>query len=581
MSDGKPSITRQRLHERLADLLADRTAAELANVVHRLADEWAPADREAWLQKVRAVVEPGSDSDPSTDLATQIERLEQAVQAQAERDEPPDLDDEDGLGPFAELIPVFTQALKGAGEALGQDDAPAACEAYERLFALGEIEDEYGRGLQLEGLEPELVHEHAARYLRAVYLATDPQQRSACVIAAARWLGHLYHGPPIAMAEMNSVDTAALPDWSRFLETVTGQLENARDALGDRWIREALLARGGVDELADHARRQGSMRPSAWIEAAEYASAEADYEGAARIGAQALAVFPRGARALAHLGSIAAPAAQHTGDGALAQRLAFEHFIARPDIPGLIELDRFAEHHDGARQTFAEAARVLETYRGQPPSRGAPSTAWAHLAKPRYAMDQRRMAALAHLLAGNWAKAAAMADEDPVLGWSQLDNAKPIVVAYALAAIGGGDPATLGPVAHRFWRTALPNRSGPPIDSWSGSITGPDDDEPSALQAFDALARRAQSAAPLPTIDHERWLAWCGYWVERRAGRIAERKHRKAYERAAYACAACVEVAQSRGLSHVTQPMVERLRSRYSRHSALQRALTEALTATA
>ncbi|MCG5531698.1 hypothetical protein LRD18_12710 [Halorhodospira halochloris] len=284
------SLTRQALHSQLKSLLAEQDAEGLRALLHAMADECHPRERAGFLEWVRnghRGVSSESDSDTSPNsssgynaqnLDSALENLTQALEmAKEESDiEPPSAgyDDEyDELGPFADVMPLFSSVLEQIGSELRHGHAEAARSAYEQIWDLIDYVDDYGRRPSLEADDPEGAREHKARYLRSVYLTTDPDQRPAALCEAAeqaRSSGFMLRPRSLYLSlhEVNGADLAALPDWDSTLRQLITFLEERFDPLSDLWLREATYACYGIDGITELAHRAGISRPLAWLDAA-------------------------------------------------------------------------------------------------------------------------------------------------------------------------------------------------------------------------------------------------------------------------------------------------------------------------
>jgi len=322
--------------------------------------------------------------------------------------------------------------------------------------------------------------------------------------------------------------------------------------------------------------RQGSGRPNAWLDRVRIAAEQDDASAALDGARQALALFPQHAPIHARIAAQTAPIAERLGEHETLRELRTAAFLAEPDAAHLAWLyDALPGDADARQRHLRWAAETLTQHR-LADRRPAPRCGDIALDEPIASIAVSRAAvALTELFAGDWASARQRADASDTLGWSSPDNAQPLVVAYALLALCGGDPRRLGPNTAQLWDSVRPTLVG------LAALRHVDDDdtpaEVAATERLDAAAQCACAEAPLPADEAEEWLGWCTRTVWHRTRRIVENKHRRAYARAATAVAACTEAAHASGMPGVVDPMIGQLRSRFSRHSAFQRELKTAL----
>jgi hypothetical protein len=458
---------RKALHDEIDDLVADCDRETLARLVHRLADEWPPHERETLIARLHSALT--CDTTPSTEASLQatIEGLTSAVQqrmAEAE-DWPPEIEcesDESEL--FDDLLPLVYRALAATAAALDRGEAYDARAAYESLFIILTTEDDYGRALGWHvGVEGALA-EHAARYLRAVYLDHLPSQRVEAVLSAARWLGGTWIVRAPGPGDLRLSDPAPMPGWQDFLDGVIRDLDEAHDPLGDRWLREAVIERAGLQGLIALCERQGSGRPNAWLDRVRVAVEQDDASAALNGACQALALFPQHAPIHARIAAQTAPIAERLGEHETWRELRTAAFLAEPDAAHLAWLyDALPGGADSRQRHLRWTAYTLAQHR-LADWRPVPRRGGKALDEPIASMAVSWAAvALAELFAGDWASARQRADACDTLGWSSPDNARPLVVAYALLALCGGDPRHLGPNAAKLWdgqRPPEPRRPG-------------------------------------------------------------------------------------------------------------------------
>ena len=557
---------RQALEERLAA----RSATELRAILRRMAGKVTPTERRAFLTRL----EPGghTGSVPKRGLLEAIRRLAdelQAVMKHAEywEDQGGWLDEEDSLGPYAKFVPKMAALFDRAAAVFESGDVPLAQAAYQDLFALLELEDDYGRGVRVGDLAGVDSREAVARYLRAVYHTTAPAQRPAVLFErlgqAKAWLD----GPRPTFEEIVRVSARALPGHRAFLESWIPFLHRQSGPDADAWLREAVGVSGGAAELARLARTAGRKHPRAyldWLLALERERKGGEVLAAAR---EALGALRPGLPVRAAIADrlCAAAARAHDQDALRAGR--WEAFAAKPDVARLLDLrDAVRDAAEQARY-MRQAARHLRDYRRRSPG-GYSAEVWEDAIETP-AWPGRSTLAHAHLLAGDWTAARTLASRDRPLGWSSIESAQGLVATAFLVLLAGKPPEALPRSLRELWRRALGN-------SIDVATRDGDDDE----RLTDRLGRayaQTLSEASLDADSRARLLAWCQRVTRARVNAIVGHQHRGSYAKAAVLLAACAEVLRLRGQPAEADALVDRARRRFHRHHAFQRELDAAL----
>jgi len=168
--------------ETVEQRLAACSADELRAVLRAMAQETPPSGRRIFLAKLKLVEEEAvtaSQVIQQEDLMADIGDLAQELE-DAMRDADPweersgwgnyyDYDDEDSLGPYAEFVEPVADLFDRAEAAFDYGELSLARDAYQEMFDLLGLEDDYGRGVRASDLSSVDVGEAVARYLRAVY----------------------------------------------------------------------------------------------------------------------------------------------------------------------------------------------------------------------------------------------------------------------------------------------------------------------------------------------------------------------------------------------------------------------------
>ena len=560
---------RQALEERLAT----RSANELRAILRGMAGEITPTERRAFL----ACLESGTDTAvvPKQDLLEAIRRLAGELKAAMKHaeyweDQGEWLDEEDTLGPYAKLVPPVAALFDRAKAVFESGDLPLARAAYQELFALLELEDDYGRRIRDTDLEGVDRREAVARYLRAVYHTTAPAQRSAvlfeCLCRAKSWLD----GPRPMVDEIVRVSTRRLPSHRAFLEEWIAFLHRQSGPDADAWLREAVGVSGGAAGLAQLARTAGRKHPRAyldWLLALEQKRKAREALTAAR---ETLGALRPGLPIRAAIADRLCAAAARVQDQDALRAGRWEAFAAKPDIERLLDLRDVAGPGAERTRNMRQAARHLQDYLRRRPG-AHPAEAWEvwEDAIETPAWPGRSTVAHAHLLAGDLKAAHTLASRDRPLGWSSNESAQGLVATVFLVLLSGKPPEALPRNLRELWRWALGNS----IDV----VMREGEDHERLRDRLDGAYAQALSEASPAADEQARLLTWCQRVTRARVNAIVGHQHRGSYAKAAVLLAACAEVLRLREKPAEADALVDRVRRRFHRHLAFQRELNAAL----
>jgi hypothetical protein len=269
-------LSLQRFCSEVESLLDPLDESQLRSAWRRYATALPAGARGAFLDDLRAACRSDAPAVPSSEsLLADIDSFITDAKSGMYYDTwdwDPDLRMERAFGDES-WIPRMDALFARAGAAFraGHHDLSGA--AYRRLFAALELEGDEGCVYACEyspegSLETDLA-EASAQCLRSLYeTASGPAEAAASL--AQQWLHHLPagHRPESlsAVREALVVDLADLdqfcPHWTRELVNRSGSHDPLRSGL----LREAAQLSGGVEALADAARKEGNGQARAYLD---------------------------------------------------------------------------------------------------------------------------------------------------------------------------------------------------------------------------------------------------------------------------------------------------------------------------
>ena len=565
---------REAVEARLEDLSPE----ELRALLRLLASRVRPSERLAFLHSLHAPSDPSAQAALHPhELLADITELAQSLPDKARQWE--DFwTENDVLGPYAELLAPLTALFQRAQEASERGQYPLAREAYRALFSLLEFQDERGRGLRPEHLSQVDFPEARARYLRAVYVTTPPEQRAPVLLEQLRWMRTLLpRGPRPLVQEWLDISSEPLPGSDVFLSDWLSLLRQQEGPEAEAWLREATRLSQGTRGLRELAFSEPSRHPRAFVELLSALEREGPPDAVLTTAREALAVLPPALPLRAAVASFLASAAERLGQADTVRSARWEAFVSQPTLPRLLDLRDTRTSESECVPLLLQAAHHLEAVLQQP---RAPSGSMATLPDAQDSLEvpahaDRRLLAHAWLLAHDWEAAHALAAKESALGWTYGDNPQGLVVPAFLVLLSGQPLGRLPRNVDGLWRQAL--ESGTQAGDWYSG--GARHDE--ALR--ERLARAYAEALPafaLEPAERERLREWCLEIARKRASTIVSRQHRRSYGKAAMLLAAGAEVLWLHGEQARGNLLLAGFRESFRRHRAFQAELDAAVGST-
>ena len=575
--------------ETVEQRLAAYSADELCAILRAMAQATSPSGRRAFLSKLEPVEKATTASQviqqedllaDIDDLARELDDAMQSADAWEERYEWGEYyDEEDSLGPYEEFVEPFVELFDRAEAAFDYDEISLARAAYQRLFELLRIEDDYGRGVSVSDLTGVDADETVARYLRAVYETEPPARRPQALCEQMRQATARLFRPRPMLDDLIQISPRPLPDREQFLADWIAFLRVQSAPSGsdvDAWLREAVRLAQGTPGLEALARAEGQTRPRAyldWFTALEEAGKHREVLAAAQEALQVLpARLPIRAAIADHL---CAAAARLNEAGAL--RLGrWEAFVAKPTLTRLLDLWNVARmpfiRMDAAAQTalMQRAIEHIRDYLAHPPAHrdemimrggdGLESPAWIG------------SSVLAHacLLANDWDAAHHLAAQGKVLGWSSSESHQGLVLAAFLVLLADRTLEAMPSNLAQLWQWNVHSS----VAAWSWDYEQKD---PARERLAHAYAEQFATAA-LSADQQERFLSWCLDVTQQRVDAIVGNQYRRSYNKAAVLTVACAEVLRLREDQTAADALVDDVRGRFPRHRAFQAEMKTALS---
>lgn len=557
----------EAVEQRLVAFSAD----ELRAVLRAMAQETPPTERQAFLAKLQPMVEMADVVQQvlqQDDLLADIADLKQEIEEEMEQAddweeehgwEEKEYDEEDSLGPYSDFVEPLADLFDRTNAVFDYGNFALARAAYPELFAVFEVEDDYGRGVSAEDLKSVDIAEARARYLRAVYETETPAPRPQVLFEQMRraqlWLAR----PRLTLEGIIQISPKPLPDQESFLKDWVAFLREQSGGDADAWLREAIRLAQGTQGLEELARAEGNKRPRVYLDWLAALEQEDKHRQVLVAAQEALQTLPARLPIRAAIADHLCTAAAKLGETEALRAGRWEAFVAKPTLVRLLDL--WGATPSGQEQTrlMPQAAQHVQSYLAHPPGRSEATEIWEigdGLEAPGWI--DKSVLAHAYLFAEEWEAAHQLAAREEVLGWSSSNNPQGLVVSFFLVLLSGRRSGALPTNLVQLWQQGLQNSVG---FGYAGEGT---------LTRLERAYTERLSTVSLSRDKQEQFLAWCLDVAQRRVNAIVSNQHRGSYDKAAVLIAACAEVLRLRGDARGADALLDDVRNRFPRHRSFQ-----------
>lgn len=565
--------------ETMEQRLAACSADELRAILRAMAKETPTTERAAFLAKLKPIEETiliaqrtVQQEDLLADIDDLIQELKGAMRNADDWEERynewGEYDDEDSLGPYEEFVEPLATLFDRIEAAFDYGNLALARTAYQKLFEVLNLEDDYGRGVHASDLTGVDLGEERARYLRAVYETEPPEHRPQTLFEQMRQMRSGLLKPHLMLEDLVQISPRSLPDQEEFLADWIAFLRTQSGSEADAWLREAIRLSQGTPGLARLARTEGQTRPRAYLDWFTALEQEDKYQEVLLAAQEALQTLPAQLPIRAAIADHLCAAAARLNETEVLRTGRWEAFMASPTLQRLLDLWDTASAVEERTALMRRAVQYMQAYGARPPGRqgdvrvgddGLESPVWIG----------RSVLAHAFLLAEDFEAAHQLATGEKALGWSSSENPQGLVLSFFLILLSGRAPGALPSNLAQLWAGGLQSNVG----FWIGSGTGED-------QVHQRLERAYAELFAIGSLSHDRQeeiLFWCLDVTRQRVNAIVSGQHRGSYDKAAMLTAACAEVLWLRQNQQVARSLVDEISNRFPRHRAFQAELKAAV----
>lgn len=165
--------------EETTKILHNSSSDELKAILTHMADEVKPHARADFIKKLSPAQAFQHQKMPTDlEILDEIDFIKEDILELGEEEPDWESDDEDSLGQYEQFLPSLSGLFDKAAVLFEQGHYEVAQKAYQELFSIFDIEDDYGRGIHIYDVEDTDLEEARARYFRSLYMTTKEGRAS-------------------------------------------------------------------------------------------------------------------------------------------------------------------------------------------------------------------------------------------------------------------------------------------------------------------------------------------------------------------------------------------------------------------
>lgn len=560
----------KQLMDTVEGIINNCTKEELGEILREMAKK-VPKDGRLHLldqlypyTKERRKEQPHEEKGLAEDLLEKVDQFMAALEMEMQNKEEPSYeddyyDDEEGTF-YAEFKNDLEDLFDKTNTAFDYKHFRSARTAYEKLFQVFGMEDEYGGGIRVYDLPKVDIGSSLTRYYRSV-LETEPAQDRPEILYHKQQEYYEY-GRGISLKNILDITPEELSQRDEFLSNWIEFLKIRDEKLADFYLREAVILKKGIEGIKTLALSEGCKRPRAYLDWLRELVKNRDFASAIEAGQGALQVLDKELPIYSAISDQVKIAAENLGREDLVEESIWNSFFAKPDLHHLLELRKYFSNKGHYLEIMNKASARINDYLKIKP----PSIAEGPIEKDeaeKYASGSKITLAHAYLLSKDWEKALALAHIEKEYGWSYSDNPQGLIVSVFLAIILGEPVDNQSPNLKELFGNYV-----------EGQVSY------LYLEKRDLELKKIYSEyIPQSSLGQkeEDILDWCVSICEKRVNHIVGNQHRKSYDKAATLTVACSEVLKAKGKIAEATNLVSHIKIQFPRHRAFQDELSRAL----
>ena len=354
-------ISLKKFNDEIEDRISILDLNSLREIVKSFSNEVKPTEREHFLAKFSS--SPLKKEIIDDDILKEIDGLTEMIESRFE--EEPDWGnyeyDVEEPGPDADLVEKISLMFDRVNAVFDYGNVQIARKAYEKLFSILELEDDYGRSIDAYNLENVDLKEIRSRYLRSLYLSFYEGARIKVLMEKMEKMRSFFPEELPSMQEIIEISNALLQDWTAFLDLWIVVLKKENSKCANAWLREAIFLKEGITGLKELSQSHGLKDPRIFYELVKACKDQNQLQEALDEAENALSVLPDGLPIRASIADQIQELAQKLQNDEAFCQAQWISFQEKPTLKKLIGLFEF--NSGKARKLIMEkAVDVLESY---------------------------------------------------------------------------------------------------------------------------------------------------------------------------------------------------------------------------
>ena len=458
---------------------------------------------------------------------------------------------------WAEEMDEFFLQTRGL---LVQGKYKLAEEAYRRLFDILEMGQESGHfpgDPDYSNMLKVDIDEQVALFLRAIYMNSTSEERSASLYESMNQYGYLAR--KIKLKNIIDALDSLLPDFDAFLAEWIKFLKTQNQMHVSELLREAVFLKGGVPGISEFARQYADKYPKAYIDWIRALEMKDDTDTVIQVAREGLSRIPRDYTVRAEVAETISRIGEKLNDNKLKLEGYRECFYSNPSMSYLLDLYSSAIKCGCFEEIWNEAEQRILELRG---NSGIPVNNY-HNREQNRSFASECVLSNALLLSGRYEKVFEMCKSNGPLGWSSSENPKPVFVTFMMVVLS--KEGIYSKMLYKQWEDAIGYTSYGASKEY--------------IEKYRKIIEVIKESTKLTKEQEEFYLKWCKDEIGRRVDAIVSNQYRGSYHKAAGLLVAMAETLANREEKLEGMNLVERYRSKYPRHIAFKSKITQVLQA--
>ena len=563
---GNPGL--REFMDRVEERLKTYPREDMMNILLEWAVKTPPGKRLEFLERLfppdSAEIRQEAGSGLLKEIRALAKRVDEGSYGDAEREDDDFYDAEQADESWTSEIDEFMQMAQAR---MIRGDYGLARDAYAMLFGILASGEESGHlpGSYdpFELLETD-IDEARSDYLLSIYFSSPGNARAANMLKGMRYFGQ-HVGDSLNLRSVAGAGLTPLPDFDEFLKSWIDLLKRTGDGFARYLLREAVILSGGVDGIADLARKEGQHHPGAYIEWLKMLEKEGDFSEMEKAAGEGLKNVPADYIRRAEIGECLARAGKRLRHKDVRVFGFHEAFYSMPSLNHLLSLLNVTESAGSCRKEIDASIYRINSLMHQHDHSTYREPAGDNETRKSFATENLLVETF--LLGGRHREALDAVKGKKSLGCSYGMNPKGLVLYFflkLLAREGSNHPA---PNIELIWKDMTDRTS-----DYSPRIQ--DEGEP-----FRKAMEKVFRSISLSADERRMYVEWCIGETGKRVDAIVGEKHRGSYNKATALLVASAEMLGNQGDVKTGEDMIDTYRLKYSRHSAFQHELRNSIRA--